>query len=140
DAERAWADFQAKPHDIAVLDLLLPGMDGLELCRRIRGLVGDATVILVTTARLMPSDLQQVLEAGADDYLDKPLSLGRLQIRLAIADRNAHESVRRREAETALQESERLYRLLADHSTDMVSLYSPTGEFRYVSPACKTML
>jgi PAS domain S-box-containing protein len=140
DAERAWQDFQQRPHDIAVLDLLLPGMDGLELCRRIRSLVGDATVVLITTARLTPKDLQQVLEAGADDYLDKPLSLGHLQTRLAIADRNAHESARRRGAEIALQESERLYRLLADHSTDMVSLHGPTGEFRYVSPSCRSML
>lgn len=140
DAEHAWQDFKQRPHDIAVLDLLLPGMDGLELCRRIRSLVGDATVVLITTARLMPNDLQQVLEAGADDYLDKPLSLGRLQTRLAIADRNAQESVRRRGAELALQESERLYRLLADHSTDMVSLHGPAGEFRYVSPSCRSML
>ena len=61
--------------DLIVLDLSLPGMDGLELCRRIRGNPETAhTRILMLSGWAFDSDVQAGLDAGADDYLTKPFS------------------------------------------------------------------
>src|SRR3954449_7025994 len=66
--DRALAD----PPDLVVLDLMLPGMDGLEVCRRLRAL-GPVPVIMLT-ARGDESDRVVGLELGADDYVAKPFS------------------------------------------------------------------
>jgi two-component system response regulator MprA len=69
------------PPDALVLDLQLPDIDGLEVCRRLRG-VGDDTPILMLTARDAINDRVQGLDAGADDYLVKPFALAELLARL----------------------------------------------------------
>ena len=71
----------SKAFDAIVLDLGLPGIDGVELCRRLRE-EGLATPILMLTARGELDDKVLGLEAGADDYLVKPLSLRELEARL----------------------------------------------------------
>jgi DNA-binding response OmpR family regulator len=60
--------------DLLILDVMLPGMDGFELTRRLRQ-AGDYTPILMLTAKGLPEDVVQGLEAGADDYLPKPFDL-----------------------------------------------------------------
>ena len=70
----------ARP-DAIVLDVLMPGMDGLELCRRLRA-DGDRTPVLMLTARDAIGDRVLGLDAGADDYLVKPFALEELQARL----------------------------------------------------------
>src|SRR5438045_9516431 len=60
--------------DAIVLDLLMPGLDGLEVCRRLRA-DGDPTPVLMLTVRNLVSDRVAGLDAGADDYLTKPFSL-----------------------------------------------------------------
>jgi two-component system response regulator MprA len=67
--------------DAIVLDLLMPGLDGLEVCRRIRE-SGDRTPILMLTARDEVRDRVAGLDAGADDYLAKPFALEELNARL----------------------------------------------------------
>jgi two-component system response regulator MprA len=67
--------------DVIVLDLLMPEMDGLEACRRLRA-GGDRTPVLMLTARDGVSDRVAGLDAGADDYLVKPFALEELQARL----------------------------------------------------------
>jgi two-component system, OmpR family, response regulator MprA len=67
--------------DVVVLDLLMPDVDGLEVCRRLRG-QGDRTPVLMLTARDAVSDRVEGLEAGADDYLVKPFDLDELIARL----------------------------------------------------------
>lgn len=63
-------EFQASPPDLVVLDLMLPGIDGFEVCRRIRS-AGEVPVIMLT-ARADDFDIVGGLEAGADDYVIKP--------------------------------------------------------------------
>jgi two-component system response regulator MprA len=67
--------------DAVVLDVGMPEVDGLEVCRRVRG-AGDRVPILMLTARDSVSDRIDGLDAGADDYLVKPFDLGELKARL----------------------------------------------------------
>ena len=70
-----------RPPDALVLDLLMPRVDGLELCRRLRH-SGDRTPVLMLTARDAVADRVTGLDAGADDYLIKPFALDELLARL----------------------------------------------------------
>ncbi|MBV9279588.1 MAG: response regulator transcription factor [Chloroflexi bacterium] len=68
------------PPDLVVLDLMLPGLDGIEVCRRLRA--ADDVPILVLTARGTVSDRIEGLDAGADDYMVKPFSIDELLARV----------------------------------------------------------
>ena len=68
-------------HDLIILDLMLPGIDGLEICRRVRS-HSDYTPILMLTARTSEFDRVLGLELGADDYLTKPFSVLELVARV----------------------------------------------------------
>jgi DNA-binding response OmpR family regulator len=71
-------------YDAIVLDLMLPGMDGITLCRKLRGEGGNHTPILMITARDSLDDKIAGLEAGADDYLVKPAELREVELRLRV--------------------------------------------------------
>lgn len=104
DGAAAWAAFQRAPAPLVILDISMPVMDGLEVCRRIRAHPsGVETFVLVVTARDGREDLRRVLDAGADDYVTKPSSPENLRARLEIAAvRIAQNDARRRtEAELA---------------------------------------
>jgi DNA-binding response OmpR family regulator len=73
-------------HDALVLDLMLPRLSGLEVCRRLRA-SGSRVPILMLTARSAVPERIEGLDAGADDYLVKPFSLGELQARLRALSR-----------------------------------------------------
>jgi DNA-binding response OmpR family regulator len=75
--------------DVIVLDIMLPGMDGLSVCRRIREEGSVNVPILMLTARDTLEDKLEGFEAGADDYLVKPFSLQELEARLQALDRRA---------------------------------------------------
>ncbi|HNT55270.1 MAG TPA: response regulator transcription factor [Anaerolineaceae bacterium] len=66
--------------DLVVLDLMLPGMDGLEVCRRLRG-VGNMPVLMLTAKDTVPDRIQG-LDAGADDYMIKPFDVDELLARV----------------------------------------------------------
>ncbi|MGH3860564.1 response regulator transcription factor, partial [Actinokineospora sp.] len=82
------ADGAGTRPDAMVLDVMMPRLDGLEVCRRLRG-VGDDLPILVLTARDLVSDRVAGLDAGADDYLPKPFALEELLARLRALLRRA---------------------------------------------------
>lgn len=69
-------------YDVIVLDLMLPGLDGLELCRRLRNEAKRSTPVLMLTARDTLDDKLVGLEAGADDYLVKPFEIRELEARV----------------------------------------------------------
>jgi two-component system, OmpR family, response regulator MprA len=81
DGREALDRLAAAPLDAVVLDVAMPGVDGLEVCRRMRG-AGDRTPVLMLTARDTVDDRVAGLDAGADDYLVKPFSLRELKARL----------------------------------------------------------
>lgn len=80
DGESALAAQEAAPHDLVVLDLMLPGIDGIEVCRRLRA-AGDVPVIMLT-ALGEETDRVVGLEVGADDYVTKPFSPRELALRV----------------------------------------------------------
>lgn len=76
------------PYDLILLDLNLPGLDGVELCRRLRG-AGSSAAVLMLTARDRIADRVAGLDSGADDYLVKPFSFDELQARIRALLRRA---------------------------------------------------
>lgn len=81
DGEEALDFARTTPYDVIVLDLLLPRVDGLSVCRRLRA-TGVRTPILMLTAKDTIPDRITGLDSGADDYLVKPFALGELLARL----------------------------------------------------------
>ena len=88
DGQQAIDAMVADRPDAMVLDVMMPRLDGLEVCRRLRG-IGDDLPILVLTARDTVSDRVAGLDAGADDYLPKPFALEELLARLRALLRRA---------------------------------------------------
>ncbi len=81
DGMDAMSVLAQRPADAIVLDVAMPRIDGLEVCRRLRA-AGDATPILLLTARVAVAERVAGLDAGADDYLVKPFALEELLARL----------------------------------------------------------
>lgn len=133
-AEAALIAWRDRNFDILLLDWTLPGMSGLALCRRIRQAPGgEDAVVLVITGRDRPDDLTAVLDAGASDYIAKPLDPALLRTRLMVAERGAHEARDRKRARVALRESEETFRTLIESSPDSVLVHRDQ-EYVYVNP------
>jgi two-component system, OmpR family, response regulator len=91
DGEQALSLAAASDYDVVVLDVMLPGADGFEVCRRLRT-QGIWAPVLMLTARDAIEDRIRGLDGGADDYLTKPFSLAELLARLrALARRGSNE-------------------------------------------------
>jgi two-component system response regulator ChvI len=83
DGRAAWEAFERSLPDLLVLDIIMPRMDGLELCRRVRGL-SETIPIIFLTSRDDEFDRVLGLELGADDYLCKPFSMRELMARIKV--------------------------------------------------------
>ena len=109
DGEDAVAAFARNSPPLVVLDWLMPNVDGIEACRRIRALPGGADAfILMVTARDQSADLVDALGAGVDDYMMKPVTPELLVARVIIAERRLEQTLLRRRAESALANAQRL--------------------------------
>jgi len=88
DGAEAWEAFSSALPDLAILDILMPRVDGLELCRRLRAASGSLPVMFLTSK---DEEFDRVLglELGADDYLCKPFSLRELAARVKVLFRRA---------------------------------------------------
>jgi two-component system response regulator MprA len=93
DGESALSRARDQMPDLVILDLMLPGLDGVEVCRRLRA--ASDVPIIVLTARDAVSDKVQGLDAGADDYLTKPFAFDELlaRVRAALRRRAPSEDV-----------------------------------------------
>jgi two-component system response regulator RegX3 len=87
DGETGWKMFERGAYDLLILDLMLPGMDGMEICRQVRQ--GGSTPIIMLTAK--DSDVDKILglEMGADDYVTKPFNMRELLARIKAVLRRA---------------------------------------------------
>jgi len=88
DGQRAWEAFSRALPDVAILDIGVPRLDGLELCRRLRARSASLPIIFVTS-REDEFDRVLGLEIGADDYLCKPFSMRELMARVKVLLRRA---------------------------------------------------
>jgi DNA-binding response OmpR family regulator len=88
DGESAWKAFSSRRHDLVVLDILMPRLDGTEVLRRIRAIDAEVPVMFLTSK---DEEFDKVLglELGADDYLTKPFSLRELEARVRALLRRA---------------------------------------------------
>ena len=104
DGDAAWRAWSESRHSLVLLDIEMPGLDGLEVCRRIRQEdEGRETFIIIVTGRDRAADLESVLAAGADDYVTKPTTGQHLVARLRIAGRRMEDDRARRTAEEELR-------------------------------------
>jgi phosphoserine phosphatase RsbU/P len=88
DGREAWDRFRWERPRVVITDRMMPGLDGLALCRGIRDVGGETyTYILFLTALKGKTRLLEGLEAGADDYLTKPVDPEELMARLRVAER-----------------------------------------------------
>ena len=89
DGLEAWAEVVgAAPPSIAIVDWMMPGLDGIEFCRRVRATaLPSAPYLILLTARTGTADVIAGLEAGADDYVTKPFDPGELRARIHVGER-----------------------------------------------------
>lgn len=142
DGETAWDAFRERFAPLVLLDLVLPGIDGLELTRRIRnGPRGDQPVILLVTAKNEPDILASVMEAGANDYVIKPVDVALLNIRLTMAEREVRKQAEKKatQAELLATTSE-LSTLFENLDEVFFSVDVPQDRLIQVSPAARELL
>ena len=89
DGEAALGKFRRSPSHLVLLDINMPGMGGIETCRRIRRLAPDTGIVMISV-RGQEEDKVQALEAGADDYITKPFRFRELLARLRAVYRRTH--------------------------------------------------
>jgi len=88
DGKEAWNAFRKGRFRIVISDVLMPEIDGLELCRRIRShKQSKYTYIIIITALIGKKDYLEGMEAGADDFVTKPFDPDELKARLRVAER-----------------------------------------------------
>lgn len=106
DGREAWRAFEEWHPDMVVLSVDMPIVDGLEVCRRIRELDDKREVfVLFLTGRDHPETLEQVLDAGGDEFIVKPTTPEDLRARLIVARRRMAQDAARRRAEDELSKA-----------------------------------
>ena len=104
DGGEAWERFQAEGADVIISDWLMPRLHGPDLCRLVRQTDAPYVYFVILTALDTEEHMLQGMQAGADDYLAKPFSIGALQARLVAAERvtRLHRALAQRDAERAV--------------------------------------
>src|SRR5205823_6220724 len=140
-AEEAEAELAAQTFPFLILDWMLPGKSGVDLCRELRTRPnGDEMFILLVTAKADTEDLEQALEAGANDYLTKPLDLGLLNVRISVAERQIRELAERNQARAALIESAQTMTNILEKTTDGFFAVDSEWKLTYINAEAETMV
>lgn len=110
-----------EPFHVMLLDWSMPGMSGPDVARAVRAEAGgDSVYMLLVTGRDASGHLDEALDAGFSDYLEKPIERQLLDTRLSIAERLVAYQGRRREAELKRQETEASYEALVENTNDAI--------------------
>jgi len=140
-AEEAEPVLARETFPFLILDWMLPGKSGVDLCRQLRAQPnGDEMFILLVTARADTADLEQALAAGANDYLTKPLDFARLNVRISVAERQIRELSERNQARAALQESARTMANILENTTDGFFAVDSSWNFTHLNAQAETLL
>jgi two-component system, OmpR family, response regulator len=128
DGRQALERFEEQPFDLVVLDLMLPKLDGLEVCRLLRS--RSAVPIIMLTAKSEEIDKVVGLELGADDYITKPFSMREFSSRIKAALRRAEMSY---QSESGVEEAPlHAHQLRIDFSKRSVRVRGAEAELTYV--------
>ena len=120
DGIEAWEALQREAPPIAILDWMMPGIDGVEVCRRARAIqTPTPTYLILLTAKSEKEEIVEGLEAGADDYLTKPFNRAELQARIKVGLRITE-----------------LQRNLADRVVELQSALSRVNQLQGLLPIC----
>ena len=120
DGNQAWQALQSDPPSIAILDWMMPGIDGAEVCRRIRAAQSPTPVyIIMLTAKTEKKDLVEGLDSGADDYITKPFDRQELRARIGVGMRIAQ-----------------LQKNLADRVVELEAVLSRVRQLQGLLPIC----
>ncbi|HEY3134785.1 MAG TPA: response regulator [Blastocatellia bacterium] len=120
DGSEAWEALQRETPPIAILDWMMPGIDGVEVCRRARAIqTPTPTYLILLTAKSEKEEIVEGLEAGADDYLTKPFNRAELQARIKVGLRITE-----------------LQRNLADRVVELQSALSRVNHLQGLLPIC----
>ena len=89
DGDQAWARLSngGGAPDVLITDWMMPGLAGPDLCRKVRELHGESIYVVMLTALSGEAHVRAAMDAGADDFLTKPLDRNQLAMRLAVAER-----------------------------------------------------
>lgn len=140
-AEEAQAALAVERFPFLILDWMLPGKSGVELCRELRAQErGDEMFILLVTARADTADLEQALEAGANDYLTKPLDLALLNVRLSVAERQIRDLTERNQARVSLLESAAAMKSILENTTDSFFAVDHEWNFTYLNAEAEALI
>jgi diguanylate cyclase (GGDEF)-like protein/PAS domain S-box-containing protein len=130
------------PPDLVLLDIVMPEMDGYEVCRRIKASpVGNRIPVIFVTVVDATQDKVRGFNIGAADYIIKPFDIDEVRARvrthleLARLRHFLEDQVAQRTV--LLEQSEEKYRILADYSPNWEYWLAPDGTYLYVSPACR---
>ncbi|MFZ6874386.1 EAL domain-containing protein [Undibacterium sp. Di27W] len=131
----------ATPPDLVLLDIMMPGMDGYEVCRRIKATpAGNRIPVIFVTIFDTTQQKLKGFDVGGADYITKPFDIDevharvRIHLELARLRHFLEQLVAQRTA--LLIKSEEKYRILADYSPNWEYWMAPDGSYLYVSPAC----
>src|SRR5256714_3432468 len=139
-AEEAETALAAESFPFLILDWMLPGKSGVDLCRELRaGPKGDEMFILLVTAKADTEDLEQALEAGANDYLTKPLDVALLDVRISVAERQILELTERNQARAALVESAQTMTNILEKTTDGFFAVDSEWKLTYINAEAEAM-
>jgi PAS domain S-box-containing protein len=129
-------------HPLIILDLNLPGASGIEFCRWVRSKESQNkdTFVLISTANNKIETFHEVLNAGANDYLPKPVQPGLLAIRLDVAEHTIGQIIKKRKLEGEVDRNEKRFRLISENSRDLVCTHTPEGKITYASPSCHNLI
>lgn len=144
DGVQAWQQLHGlETPGLLILDIMMPNMDGLELCKKIRSSDNfNSAYIILLTAKTSKEDIVQGLESGANDYITKPCDFDELKARLNVGQRMLemqsellNELNEHRRTEKRLRVSEERYKKLINSSPDAVALLNEEGRFLTVNPS-----
>src|SRR6266481_3599234 len=140
-AEEAELELRKQPFSFLILEWMLPGKSGVELCQELRAAPkGEELFILLVTARDDTQDLERALEAGANDYLIKPLDPARLNVRLSVAERRIRALAERNQARAELQEAVRKMTDILEKTSDGFFAVDRDWKFTFVNRQAEKLL
>jgi two-component system cell cycle sensor histidine kinase/response regulator CckA len=140
-AEEAASLLVGEKYPFLILDWNLPEKSGVDLCRELRSQPsGDELYIWLITGRSDTKALEEALQAGANDYIVKPVDAGRLNVRLSVAEKQIQSLAERNESRAALRDYARNMTGILENTTDGFLALDADWKFIYVNPKAASLL